>query len=427
MNDLKHNLVSGIKADDTFKINADFNILFISSINLSLNPRIYKEILLAKNLKYNIEVVTFNINAWDSELEKKILDELSGIPVTYISATRSPFLPWLLATLIEVACQKIYFIFKKSFKVSVYACSKRSFLLKNLLEKRYGGKKFDLVVAHTLSTLYPVKRYAQKTGSKFSFDVEDYHPGEKISKDIANEKKRREILLKKLLPFSTFTTSAAPLIGKNIEKLTGVYPTTVLNYFSKKEFEVPRQINSDKIKLVWFSININAGRGLELLLSQWEHFINKFELTLIGKLDTTFYNNFIKPYDDIIIKEPMTQKELHKDLSNYDVGLALEDDSNDYNRKLALTNKILAYFQSGLYILATNTLAQTKFLNTHEQHGIIIEQTSVSILNNLKKISSNKLSIRKAKNQRFETASSFSWENESEKIKDKWQQFIHGK
>jgi glycosyltransferase involved in cell wall biosynthesis len=229
------------------------------------------------------------------------------------------------------------------------------------------------------------------------------------------------------LPFAEYITCASPLIEVNLRNLLSYNKNnlcTVNNFFLKNEFKSPSDILSKKIKLIWFSQNINAGRGLELILSIWNEIKQYFELTLIGKIDPVFYDNCIKNHSDIIIKSPLSQTDLHSNLFLYDIGLAIDVDNKDYNRKLAITNKILAYFQAGLYILATDTPAQQNFMDDHSLHGTIVQQSSCAIQNSLMEIYSKKEQIRKLNKQRYKDASLYSWDRESEKILSIWRKLL---
>lgn len=396
-------------------------ILFVSSINLALNPRIYKEMKLAKDLNYEMEFIGFDIGHWKKELDNNIKKKFHGVPINYISARRRPFFAWLVATIVENSCRILYFIFKKNITINAYACTKRSFLLNRFLKNHFGHKRFDFIVAHTLSTLSAVQKHSARINCPFGFDVEDYHPGEKIFSDATNEKKRRELLIRRLLPSASYISAASPLISAAVKELANVKVTTVLNYFPTEEFAEPCPVNTEKIKLVWFSQNIDAGRGIELVISSWDKLKQNFELTLIGKVNNKFYEEWLSKYTDIIIINPLSQKALHKNLSHYDVGLAIDVDHDDHNRKLAITNKLLAYYQAGLYILATDTLAQSNFLEKNYLHGRLTKQDPSSTFDTLKEIFSEKEKIRSGKYDRFINASKSSWETESLIVKNEWE------
>ena len=323
--------------------------------------------------------------------------------------------------MVNIASRFLYRYNKQSLFLAAAGHSKRTLQILNKL-KQLKVKSYEMIVAHNLATLYSAYVFSQQTKCRFAFDVEDYHPGEKVFGINAEmEKNRRELLLQKILPKAVYVSSASPLISKSIDSLVdGVRAETVLNLFSIREFTEPVIKTSDKLKLVWFSQNINAGRGLELVLSIWDSVKEYFELTLIGKIDNQFYEIWIKKHKEIIIEPPLPQKTLHKYLSEFDIGLAIDVDSDDYNRQLAITNKIVAYFQAGLYIIATNTPAQTNFVKAHELHGLISEQNELAMFYTLKQVNSLKDNIRSNNKTRFKNASGSSWEKESGSIKNIW-------
>ena len=397
------------------------NLLLISSVNLTINPRIYKELQLASGLGYQITFIGFNLGNWSDAGDQLIKKKYPGIKFIYLEASRKKYFTWLYFSLLHIFYRFLWKFKKRSVKLSAFAHSKGTKPLLHLLNSLLRSDKYDLIVAHTLAALYPSAYIAKKYASNFAFDVEDFHPGEKIFKDAVNEKMRREIIMKNILSSASYVTAASGLISKNVEQLVpGLKVVTVLNYFPGSEFVRPVLSTGDKLKLVWFSQNINAGRGLELILSVWEYLKPKFEITLIGKIDNNFYKKYIIQHPDINIKAPISQNELHKSLSTYNIGLAIDIDNDDYNRKLAITNKILAYYQAGLYILATDTMAQQDFINEHPSHGVIIEQTSSSLRDTLIKMYSDKSRIRLKSEQRFIDASASSWEVESKIIKNEW-------
>jgi hypothetical protein len=396
------------------------NLLFISSVNLTTNPRIYKEIELASQLGYKITFIGFKLGNWSDEGDEKIRGRMPAVRFVYLDATRNNYLSWLYFSLYFLFTRIIWPMFPRSLKLTALAHSKRTLPMLRLLKKE-NNVKYDLVVAHTLASLYPSVMFSKKNQCPFSFDVEDYHPGESIESDAGREKVRREFLMRELLPGAQYISAASPLIAGNVEALVKQSTVkTVLNYFPSGEFSEPVLPGTDKIKLVWFSQNINAGRGLELILAIWDSVKSDFELTLIGKLDDDFAKNWLKDHNDIIVRSPMAQKELHHELSAFDAGLAIDVSNDDYNRELAITNKILAYFQAGLYILATNTRAQDQFIKQHPMHGIISEQSASSIQNSLKRIRYDIENIRSQRQLRFSNASLFSWEKESAILKREW-------
>ena len=400
-------------------------LLFISGANLTVNQRLLKELKFAVSQNYEVDFVGFYSGNWSDKIDKEIIKNIEA-NFHYISITRKPFFKWFFSSLVEKFAQKLYPFFKNNFKINTYAHSKRSILLNNYLKKN--KKKYDLIIAHTLPTLYPAYNFAKQTNTKFTFDIEDYHPGEVISAGEKNETARRIFLMKNILPKASYITYASPLIGKHSLELLNNYPENqhllINNCFSQTEFQFAEN-NSKKIKFVWFSQNISQGRGLELVIPALAKFKDKIELHLIGNLYANFNDNFLSNYSDFItIYKPLSQKELNLKLSEFDIGLAIELNTADFNRQICLTNKIFAYTQSGLYVLATDTLAQIQFVEEHGNIGLITKQKTDDFIISIEKIINNISEIRSNKKSRFNYAQQLSWENESKKLNSIWNKIL---
>jgi hypothetical protein len=143
-------------------------------------------------------------------------------------------------------------------------------------------------------------------------------------------------------------------------------------------------------------------------------------------MDAAFFDEWIKPNLHFIEhKPPMPQTDLHHSLKDFDIGLALEVDAADLNRGLALTNKIFVYAQAGLYILATDTKAQTQFIDKNNCLGEICKQQTEDFVIQIGSIISDIQIIRDHKANRFEYAQRFSWEEESQKLPHVWWGIVH--
>lgn len=386
-------------------------ILFVTSTNLTSNPRLLKELRYAVELNYKVSFLGFRLGNWSDKIDKQILKSINA-DFTYLSAMRKPFSSWLLSTICERVCKLIFAFVKNSLKIAGLS-NKRSFLLHNFLSKH--SKQYDIIIGHTLQSLYPVYKFANKTNAPFTFDIEDYHIGETCSH---KEQKIRTLLMKTLIPKADRVSYASPMIGKysielcnnNIKK-----HTLINNCFSSTEFQF-KENNSKKVRFVWFSQNIAWGRGLEQILPIMEKFKNKVELHLIGNLYQDFYNNVLHRYESFItIYEPMSQKNLNLKLAEFDIGLAIEP-SKDLNNDIALSNKIWAYLQSGLYIMASDTRGQTEFMNKHSKCGLITKQLEENLSDTISKIIAEIHTIRQDKRQRYEYAKKYSWETEAENL-----------
>jgi hypothetical protein len=106
-------------------------------------------------------------------------------------------------------------------------------------------------------------------------------------------------------------------------------------------------------------------------------------------------------------------------LANHDVGLALEP-GKDLNNTLAISNKIMAYAQAGLYILATDTLAQKAFMEEEPERGMVCGQTDKEMAGALMQMIDNKELIKARAMERYEKGNVLAWENERKKLEKIW-------
>lgn len=393
--------------------NKSKKLLFVTSANLTSNPRLLKELRYAVEQKHEVSFLGFRLGNWSDEIDKQIVKEINA-DFVYLSAMRKPFIKWLLSTIYERFSKLVFAIFTQNIKIAALS-DKRSLLLYDYLKKH--SKTYDIIISHTLQTLYPTYKFAQNNNLKFTFDIEDYHVGETCTNE---EKRIRTLLMNKLLPKADWITYASPLIGKYSLELCNYKVknhTLINNCFPSDEFQFKAN-NSDKVKFVWFSQNISFGRGLEQILPTINEFKNNVELHLIGNLYPKFYNNILLKYKNlIVIHKPMSQHELNKTLSEFDIGLAIEQ-GKDLNNEILWSNKIWSYMQAGLYILTSKTDGQVQFLNQHKKCGVLYDKSEQELQLIVEKIISNKDKIRQDKLKRYQYAKQYSWDKEKIKLKN---------
>ncbi|NJO88494.1 MAG: hypothetical protein HC831_05655 [Chloroflexia bacterium] len=184
-------------------------LLFVTTTNLSTNPRLLKELKLASENGYECTFIGFKLGNWSDKTEQEHSKSFDKVKSIYLSAHKESFIDWIVATLVWKFSLSLAMVFDKSRKVSAYAHNKRTWQLTRKLNKI--KKDFDLVIAHNLGSLYPAFVFSKKSNIPFAFDIEDYHPGEKCS---PAEKHRRELLMRKLLPKAGYVSYASPLIGQ---------------------------------------------------------------------------------------------------------------------------------------------------------------------------------------------------------------------
>lgn len=394
-------------------------ILFISTLNLATNPRFYKEIMTARKAGYEPEVICFEFNNWSYGYNKKLLESLGDCKVHIIQGNRKPILPWAWSVVKEKLFRIIGRYLPLKEKLLSQAVTRRSDLILNVIHQLKGP--FDFVVGHNPGALYPAWIAAKKFNCKCGFDVEDYHPGEGDDKNV---QRLTKMLMNQFLPEMDYLTFAAPLMKDRHAADIGIIKRNwqiILNLFPADQFSYSEPDRESPLQIVWFSQNVNYKRGLENWIPALEHFKDEIELTLIGNKKEPFYSDFIKGNSFIRYLAPMEQTELNKKICTYDIGLAIEG-GKDYNNIIALSNKLITYFQAGLYILATDTPGQKEFLKTNPHSGMIISTAHEGFVEKLSQIIASKDSIRRTKAERFRNASQWNWENESQKLLKIWKE-----
>lgn len=389
-------------------------LLFISTTNLFSNPRLVKELHYFSEKGHQISAIVFKIGYGDIE-STKIESTLTNVNFIHLSALKKPFFTWFFSSIISSFLIKIWPLFKTNLLISSYASNKRSIIINQYLAAH--SDKHDLAIAHTLGALYPAYIYSKKNNSILGFDMEDYHPGELIKQNQKEEEARRKFILKKIIPSCNYTSYASPLFIDETNCLLKKplkNQLVIHNSFSASEFSYTDN-SSEKISLIWYSLTIAEGRGLELILPLIEKNADHLELTLIGNLDENFDKKFnITNAKHINFLGSLSQKELHKELCKADVGLSLEQKSTDLNRDLCLTNKIISYCQAGIYIFATATQAQKKLIGDYPELGIISTNFEKDFPLMIKEITN----IRANKQARFNIGNKLSWEIEQKKYEN---------
>lgn len=394
-------------------------LLFITISSLATNPRLVKEFEVLKK-DFQCIVICFQHSDWSEDLSKQIIERNPEVIFYRINRNEK-----ILSTLVSKLAHKLAILFNPFFQtnlpIAAYASSDKTHQLKRETKKISKTVFASRIIAHNLGAFFPALK-ARRKKSKLQLDIEDYHPGELPYFNPKYETQNRILIMKQLLERADHVTYASPLIMQecfnlfeNNSKLK-TKSIVVNNSFFQNEFEF-KEVLSQKVKFVWFSQNISKGRGLEQILPALDAFSDQVELHLIGNLYPDFKEEWISKYNHLItVHSPQPQTQLHRMLSQFDVGLALEIESEDYNRQICLTNKIWAYLQAGLYIFATDTPAQQQFIAEHPKNGIISKLDHKSMQDNIKKILQAKTQLRHQKTQRFEYAKQFSWDVEQGKL-----------
>ncbi|MEO5967387.1 MAG: hypothetical protein ABIP68_02325, partial [Ferruginibacter sp.] len=368
-----------------------------------------------------VEVICYIFRNWSYDINNKLIDEFktNGVVFHCVEAGKEDFAGWLNSVFKE----KIFKLFSKLFPL------KKTALANSVSRRNVGLTKAlnnissaDLVIGHNPGALWATFVAGTKFNCKMGFDVEDYHPGEGTDLHLQNLTRK---LMQHVLPKMNYVSFASTLILEEIKnEVNSDYKNwvTILNYFPADEFSVPQIVITGTLKLVWFSQNINEGRGLELILDSLKSNPEKVELHLYGNPNAEFEKKYLSGQKNIFLHGTFPQGKLHKEIQKYDVGLAL-DIPTDKNRELAITNKILAYYQAGLYILASNTKSHKLFMQNNTEAGICFDYKK-NFDEVLQSLILNVNSIREFRILNSEKVSENNWEKESQKLLETWKNTI---
>lgn len=393
------------------------SILFLTTLSLSSNPRLVKELELACCAGFDVTVVFFRIGNWGDANDLRWMRDHPSVRCIRLSALRRPFLMWFLGSVLEKAA-RLFIRFVDVPIANAMASGKRYLLLRRAVG-RLGGR-YDWVVAHNPSAFHPALLASERLGAHLGIDIEDYHPAETPNPHLAAALRS---LMRTCLSRAYYTSYASPLIREASDAETGLpmqEGIVVLNSFPRIEFPLPGQAPAGPLRLVWFSQHVNAGRGLEIVLPALSEHAGAVELHLYGVPDPSFRRGHLDGIPNVVIHGPLPQAQLHAALSSHDVGLAV-DVLSDANRDLAVTNKIIAYLQSGLFLAVTETRAQRRLISDFPGHGLLFSPDSETFAKVLASLVADIERIRMERKRRYEAASVLDWDVESRGLLRIWE------
>lgn len=187
-------------------------LLFLLSGNISTTPRALKSIQLALQNGHKVDVCLINrLDKW-KELDKHILATLS-CNVTYIPFRKEEgMLIWILVGILHRLSIWLAKPVRNNLIINAFASSKINILY--YLKLRKLCENYDMVLGYS-GMFYPAFIFSKQHSIPFSFDMEDFHPGEVIyHKGKKEESIRRIKMLKCILPLASYVSYGSPLIEK---------------------------------------------------------------------------------------------------------------------------------------------------------------------------------------------------------------------
>lgn len=399
------------------------SICFLTSLNLVSNPRIVKEIELAHHAGMAVQVVCFRFRN-NSDVRDQILVsqvQRMGVVVYQLEYSKSKFWSWLVIQFAFQVIRLVYRITKAQRLGRILAGGKVGVYLHQQV-KHLSLQSSTWIIAHNPGAFLAGCTLAAKWPSaQLGIDVEDYHPGESAN---AHQQAEITFLLQYAMQQASYVSFASKPIEDRCRKLlptlgeksVGVIP----NAFPRAEFIAPAtRLNQPGIRAVWFSQHISFGRGLEALLACIAEHRLPIRVTLIGNLHQDFWVQVLSQYDFVDVLPPLLQSELHRALGSYDLGLAIEP-GKDENNALALSNKLFAYVQAGLYVVVSDTPGHRSFMDNQPELGYVTSLHPSKLSVALHYCVDHIDSIRAKHQERYVRAEQFSWECYTDALLHRW-------
>jgi glycosyltransferase involved in cell wall biosynthesis len=394
-------------------------IVLLTSGQPTLNPRLVKEADTLISAGYEVTVIYQFWNEWATKYDRDLLTKkkwkairVGGSPKT------NKFLFWktrvrhkIFRTINELISVKL---FPES---SIGRCSHE-------LYKKAISIPADIYIAHNLPALPAAFKAAKKKKVKCGFDAEDFHRFENSDLPGHQTVKLNSLIENRYIPKADYITAASDLISFQYQKLYNRPVQTILNVFPTTKSTYEKHIDSNKIKLFWFSQTVGQNRGIEeVVLSIADLPAQNFELNLLGELtanDRDYFCSFFKKnnINEKLVKfhQPIVDSEIISFASKYDIGLATET-GRPFNRDICLTNKIFTYNQAGLAILATDTTAQKDLLSRYPNMGLIYKRNDLEDLKHKLLCYLDVDILENNKNQSYHYGQNMlNWETESRKF-----------
>lgn len=282
----------------------------------------------------------------------------------------------------------------------------------------------DIYIAHNPGALPIATIAAKKNKVKCGFDAEDFHRNETSDDDYNEDVKLKTAIEKANIPHMDYITAASPQIAEKYAVLFNRAVTTVLNVFPKTRINNIIHNTTKPLQLFWFSQTIGRNRGLEGIIEAINLSGVTMELHLLGKVSDDYKNQLLavnnkheNKYAALRFHAPVPGKELFTLTAQFDIGLAAEPGFST-NNKIALSNKLFTYIQCGIAVAASNTIAQTWFMEQYPETGKLYADTP-ELVNILLGYHHNRKLLYETKKAAYLIGQTqLNWDVESEKLID---------
>ena len=391
-------------------------ICIVTPSALGSNPRVVKEADALAAAGYGVTVISL-----------RTLDEVDALDDDVLGAARwrSVRLDFRsgaarrLPRALQVAALNIFRLFTSRqaarIAISPYATA---------LTRAAKRSPADLYIAHYPGALPAAQAAAAAHDARFSFDAEDFHPGE-----ITDPLQSRVLhsVEAETLPHCAYVTAASPGIAEAYaERYSIGAPAVLLNVFPLSEApDGPSIAGSTKPgpSIYWVSQTIGPNRGLECAIKALAKTRTEPHLYLRGSISESFSRDLkllsisVGLGDRIHFLPAGAPSEMAKLATKFDIGLASEP-AFSQNNNIALSNKIFTYLLAGLPVILSRTSGQELFARQIADAVSVYEAENPDDLAlRIDEFLSDSSRLENLRSKAYNSAQTlFNWEFESEKL-----------
>ena len=391
------------------------HVTFITTGQPTTNPRLVKEVETLIMLGYQVKVIYCFYQSWAQKFDHEIIDKNPGV---YIFCGGNPASSKLsyYKTRIRQKISKYLSGFTKLGHVYENAVSRTHAAALSIAKKI----KTDIYIAHNLGALPTAVLAAKYSDAKVGYDAEDMHSG--FGDPEGTDSRLNKYIEEKYFPLTDYFTAASPSIAKEYKRLYPyLSPVVINNVFVKNTIPFKSaKLHKPATKLFWLSQTIGTNRGIEDVVNAM-HLLNDgtLELHLLGNLPDGNFKVFIENQAPlkIHIHPPVSSTEIEGFASQFDIGLAMET-AYCLNNDIALSNKIFTYIQSGLAVIASDTKAQSMFLEQYPGVGKLYKKNdAISMANCLKEYAETPQLLDETRQHNYMLGQNeLNWETERQKF-----------
>jgi glycosyltransferase involved in cell wall biosynthesis len=295
----------------------------------------------------------------------------------------------------------------------------------------------DLYIAHNLGALPAAVIAAKHHGALAGFDAEDFHAGESTLATTGDDDQLFTIRVeKRFINQCDYVSASSPEISNLYASHYGIQtPLTLLNVFPLHQQPAHREERcSSSLRLYWFSQTIGANRGLDDVVQAMGRISDQnVELHLRGSWQAGYQEFLYKLASSngvrksvIIAHEPGLPDEMPRLAAQFDVGLSPEQ-LLPTNRNYCLPNKLFTYLLAGNAIVATETVAQSRLLDSIGAAARVYPPGDIDALSKiLRDWHENRELLEKARRSSWRAGrEKYNWDNEKIKFLNEIDSVLH--